>query len=301
MSAGYSPRACIGQSPIPASAGLALRPTHYNLVIEQRPAVAWFEVHAEDHITGSVVAADLRNIAANYPLSLHAIGLSLGSTSRPERSHLERLRDLVIALQPDLVSDQLTLSAVDGIHLPDLLPLPYTDEALRVVIRNIHLVQETLRRRLLIENPSQYLSLPDSTMSESEFLSEVVSRTGCGILLDVNNLYVTAVNAGTPALTVLNDLLSRVSPEDIAEVHLSGHTDLPTTSGGSGLVGDHGSSVGPEVWKLFEAAIAELGPVPALIEWDTHLPSFEALQAEAAAVQSVLSRYSKEPGHARVS
>ena len=289
MSAGRLPRACIGQRSIPASAGLGLRPAHYDRVIEQRPAVAWFEVHAENHINGSDVSADLRAIAADYPLSLHSAGLSLGSASPPEHSHLERLRDLVIVLQPDLVSDHLAWSALEGVHPPDLLPLPYTDEALRVVVGNIHLVQETLRRRLLIENSSHYLPLPYSTMSEGEFLSEVVLRTGCGILLDVNNLYVTAVNTGIPALTLLQDFLSAVSLEDIAEVHLAGHSVVPTASGGSLLVDDHGSSVCPEVWELFAAAIAELGPVPALIEWDTRLPSFETLQAEAAAVQSILS------------
>jgi uncharacterized protein len=280
-------RAFIGQRPIPASAGLGLRPAHYARVIEQQPAVAWFEVHAENHMTGGNIATELHSIAADYPLSLHAVGLSLGSLSRPQQSHLERLRELVIMLQPDLVSDHL-------------LPLPYTDEALRVVIRNIHVVQESLRRRLLIENPSRYPTPADAAMSEGEFLSEVVLRTGCGLLLDINNLYITAINTGVPALTALSEFLSRVSPEDIAEIHLAGHSAVAAAAGGSVLVDHHGSSVCPEVWELFEVAIAELGPVPALIEWDTPLPSFETLQAEAAAVQSILSDNAMNERHASV-
>jgi len=203
-------------------------------------------------------------------------------------------------LQPALVSDHLSWSEVDGIHFPDLLPLPYTDEALEVVIRNVHFIQETLRRPVLIENPSRYLSLPDSTLSEGEFLAEVVARTGCRILLDVNNLFVTAVNSGAAASAALNDLLSRISPEYISEVHLAGHTVVPSACGGSLLVDHHGSNVRLEVWELFEAAIAELGPIPALVEWDVHLPSFETLQAQAAAVQAILSRNIPDEHHAQV-
>ena len=270
MSACRSRRAASGPRVIPAHAGLGLRPAHYGQVIEQRPPVAWLEVHAENHMTGSNIVGELQVIAADYPLSLHAAGLSRGSTSPPERTHLERLRELTIVLQPDLVSDHLSWSAVDGVHFPDLLPLPYTDAALRAVIRNIHIVQETLRRRLLIENPSRYFSPPQSTMSEGEFLSEVLLRTGCGLLLDINNLFVTAVNTDTPALTALQDLLTHIAPEDIGEIHLAGHTT--------------------ESWELFEAAVAELGPVPTLIEWDTQIPSLEALQLQAAGIQTILSR-----------
>ena len=241
-------------------------------------------------MTGAHIAADLQTIAADYPLSLHAVGLSLGSIAPPEDSHLERLRELIAILQPDLVSDHLSWSAVDGIHVPDLLPLPYTEEALRVVIRNIHIVQETLQRRLLIENPSRYLPLAQSTMSEGEFLAEILLRTGCGVLLDINNLYVTAVNTGTSALSALSDLLSHVAPEDVAEVHLAGHAVVTSSMGGHLLVDEHGAHVCPEVWELFEVALAELGPIPTLIEWDTHLPSLETLQGEAATVQTILSK-----------
>jgi uncharacterized protein len=299
MSFCQPPHASQEQRPIPVSAGIGLRPAHYDRVIEQRPAVAWFEVHAENHMTGGHLTTSLRDIALDYPLSLHAVGLSLGSTSPPEYSHLARLQDLVAELHPDLVSDHLSWSAVDGVHLPDLLPLPYTEEALRVVIRNISVVQEKLRRRLLIENPSRYLSLPDSTMSEGEFLSEIVLRTGCGVLLDVNNLYVTAVNMGASPLTMLSDFLSQISPDDIGEIHLAGHTLVSLASGGSLLVDDHGSNVCAEVWALFEATVAQLGPVPTLVEWDNNLPSFETLHAQAAGVQLALS-HGLGQRHARV-
>jgi uncharacterized protein len=283
------PRALIEQRPIPVSAGIGLRPAHYDRVMRDRPAVAWFEVHAENHMTAGHLAESLQDIAADYPLSLHAVGLSLGSTSRPDDSHLARLRALVHALRPVLVSDHLSWNAVDGVHLPDLLPLPYSEEALGVVVRNIHTVQERLSRRLYIENPSRYMPAPDSTMSEAEFLSEVVLRTGCGILLDVNNLYLTAVNMGASPLAMLNDFLSRISPGDIAEIHLAGHTSMPSSSGASLLVDHHGAEVCAEVWGIFEAAVAHLGPVATVVEWDTHLPSFDSLRAEAATVQSMLS------------
>ena len=282
------PPALFGQRPIPLAAGIGLRPAHYDGVFARRPTVSWFEVHAENHMTGSYLASSLLEIASSHPLSLHAVGLSLGSPSGPEECHLSRLSELVNALRPALLSDHLSWSAVDGIHLPDLLPLPYTEEALRVVVRNIHLVQDRLRQRLVVENPSRYLSLPDSSMSEADFFAELVLRTGCGVLLDVNNLYVTATNMGTSPGAQLQDFMTKIAPEDIAEIHLAGHMSV-SSSGSSLLVDHHGSAVCSEVWELFETVVADVGPVPSLVEWDTHVPSFETLQAEAATVQSVLS------------
>jgi uncharacterized protein len=283
------PPALFGRRPIPLSAGIGLRPAHYDSVLARRPDVAWFEVHAENHMTGSQLGASLVEIAAGTPLSLHAVGLSLGSPSGPEEAHLARLQELVGVLHPALVSDHLSWSAVDGIHLPDLLPLPYTEEALGVVARNIHLVQETLHQRLVVENPSRYFSFPDAHLSEAEFLAELVLRTGCGVLLDVNNLFVTATNTGLSPERELDEFLAKIAPEDIAEIHLAGHTLVSSTSGVSLLVDHHGSTVCPEVWTLFESVVADVGPVPSLVEWDTHVPSLETLESEAASVQSVLS------------
>jgi uncharacterized protein len=165
-----------GQKPIPAMAGVGLRPVHHSLVLGERPKVAWFEVHAENFMTRGAMRADLEAIAQHYPLSIHAVGLSLGSICLPESGHLGQLRELVEHLHPDLVSDHLSWSAVDSVHFPDLLPLPYTEEALEVVIRNVVHVQDCLGRQLLLENPSTYLEVPQSALTEGEFLAELTLR-----------------------------------------------------------------------------------------------------------------------------
>ena len=278
-----------GQRPIPPAAGIGLRPAHYDRVFAGPPCAAWFEIHAENHMTGGSLAASLREIAAYHPISVHAVGLSLGSPSGPEASHLSRLQELVKGLRPGLISDHLSWSAVDGIHLPDLLPLPYTEEALDVVTRNTRIVQDRLGQRLVIENPSRYFSLPDSSMSEADFFAELVVRTGCGVLLDMNNLYVTATNTGGSPAAQLTDFLAKIAPENFAEIHLAGHTSVSLTAGASLLLDHHGAAVCSAVWELFEEAVADIGPVPSVVEWDTELPSFETLQAEAGVVQSVLS------------
>jgi uncharacterized protein (UPF0276 family) len=265
-------------------------------VIERRPSAAWLEVHAENFMTHNTLLAELDAIAPDYPVSLHGVGLSLGSVTLPQREHLNRFRELVTRFEPDLVSDHLSWSAVDGIHLPDLLPLPYTEEALRFVIRNINHVQEVLRRQILLENPSKYIQLPDSAMSEAEFLAEVVLRTGCGVLLDVNNLYVSAVNQDLHAEATLIDFLNAVPPESIGEIHLAGHTSIRTDDGRQIRIDDHGAPIGTEVWKLYEEAIAHLGPLPTLIEWDTRIPAFEILQAEASAAESIIFGLSDQEG-----
>jgi uncharacterized protein len=274
-------------APMPAAVGIGLRPVHHSWVLDSRPEVAWFEVHAENFMSGGPLANELDAIASRYPLSLHCVGLSLGSVSRPERSHLRSLCELAARYGPKLISDHLSWNQVDGIHLPDLLPLPYTEEALWLVIRNVLEVQDALRRRILLENPSKYLDLPQSTLSEAEFLAELVLRTGCGILLDVNNLFVSCKNQRTSPQRVLTDFLATVSHEAIAEVHLAGHS---TTSDSADclLVDDHGSRVGAEVWALYTETIIQIGTVPTLIEWDTQIPAFDVLQEEAAGAQSVM-------------
>jgi uncharacterized protein len=272
---------------MPAAVGIGLRPVHHRFVLDRRPEVAWFEVHAENFMSSGPLASELDAIAACYPLSLHCVGLSLGSVSRPERAHLRSLCELATRYCPELVSDHLSWNEVDGIHLPDLLPLPYTEEALRLVIRNVLEVQDALGRQILLENPSKYLGLPHSTLSEAEFLAEVVLRTDCGVLLDVNNLFVSCKNQGTSPRRVLTDFLATVSHEAIAEVHLAGHS-ATSDSADSWLIDDHGSRVCAEVWALYAETTLRLGTVPALIEWDTQIPAFNVLQQEAAVAQSVL-------------
>ena len=199
--------------PIPAAAGIGLRPLHHAWVIQQRPEAAWFEVHAENFMLHAPLREDLELIALHYPLSFHAVGLSLGSVNAPASDHLHQLRELVTRFEPQLVSDHLSWSRIADVHLPDLLPLPYTEEALHGVIRNVHRVQDVLKREILLENPSRYVTQAGTgLMSEADFLAEVVLRTGCGVLLDINNMYVSAVNRGTDPAGDLDEFLSIVAP-----------------------------------------------------------------------------------------
>jgi uncharacterized protein (UPF0276 family) len=270
------------------AAGIGLRPQHHAWVIQHRPKIAWFEVHAENFMTHGPLLDDLEWIARDYPLSLHAVGLSLGSVSPPERDHLNHLRELVTRFEPDLVSDHLSWSAVQGTHFPDLLPLPYTEEALRVVIRNVHQVQDVLKREILLENPSRYVDSFDSALTEAEFLAEVVLRTGCGVLLDINNLYVSAINRGVDPATELDNFLNTVPLESFNEIHLGGHSSVELDDGRPLRLDDHGSRVCAEVWAEYQAAVAVLGFVPTLVEWDTRIPEFEVLQQEASVAQSLM-------------
>jgi uncharacterized protein (UPF0276 family) len=259
-----------GQRPVPPKAGIGLHPAHHGLVLRKRPKTAWLEVHAENFMARGGMRADLELIARHYPLSIHAVGLSLGSIGLPESEHLGRLRELVEQLQPDLISDHLSWSAIDGVHFPDLLPLPYTEEALDVVIRNVVHVQNCLKRPLLLENPSTDLELPQSALSEAEFLAEVTLRTGCGVLLDLENLFVSAGNRGSDPGEVLEQFLEVIPHETIGEIHLAGQRI---------------------VWDLYARAVQELGPVPTLIEWDTLIPPFETMQEEARIAQSLMDEW----------
>jgi uncharacterized protein len=289
MDSALHPHYASGGRPVPALAGIGLRPPHHAWVIERRPPVSWFEVHAENFMTHGVLVDELDSIAAHYPLSLHCVGLSLGSVALPERTHLQRLRELVAKCNPDLISDHLAWNAVDGMHLPDLLPLPYTEESLEVVIRNVHHVQDVLRRRILVENPSRYTCIAHSTLTEAEFLAEVALQTGCGVLLDVNNVYVSARNQDTDPKRALAHFLETVSAQCIGEIHLAGHALTEGDGTRELLIDDHGSRVCPDVWALYGEAIATLGPVPTLIEWDNQIPIFSVLEEEASTAESLIS------------
>jgi hypothetical protein len=196
---------------------------------------------------------------------------------------------LVARYQPRLVSDHLSWSASDGIHLPDLLPLPYDTETLSLFAASVDRVQSALQRQILVENPSLYLSLPQS-LSEAEFLGEIVRRTGCGVLLDVNNIYVSAVNRGADPDSQLRDYLDRIPGHSIGEIHLAGHTTRTDAQGGRQCIDDHGSQVCGPVWQLFRTVVTAVGARPTLIEWDTRLPAFEVLQGEARVAQWILER-----------
>jgi hypothetical protein len=277
-------------APIPASAGIGLRFPHHRQVMSERPDIAWFEVHPENYLGFGVIAEDLQTIRRDYPISLHATGLSLGSADGLDTDHLADIAALCRRIEPGLVSDHLSWSGVDGVHLPDLLPLPYDAESLAVVARNIDRVQTALGRPILIENPSAYMAFADSALSEAEFLGELVRIAGCGVLLDINNIVVSAGNLGEAPEARLAALLDHAPAAAIGEIHLAGH-EVRTLDGGVLLrIDTHGAPVSPEVWALFETAMRRIGPRPTLIEWDTDIPDFEVLQGEAAQAQTILDR-----------
>jgi uncharacterized protein len=268
---------------LPARAGIGLRSPHVAEVLATRPALAWLEVHPEDYLGGGPAVRALQAIRQDYPVSFHAVGLSVGTADGLDRRHLGRLKSLADRLEPALVSEHLAWSRVSGAYLNHLLPLPYTDEALAVVCRNVDEVQTTLGRRVLIENPSGYLRFTASTIPEAEFLAALVRRTGCGLLCDVNNVYVTAQNLGVDPVAYL----AALPPDAVDEIHLAGHS-VNDADGQLLLIDDHGSPVSPAVWALYEHALRRFGAVPTLVEWDTEVPTLEVLLQEARRAEARL-------------
>ena len=262
---------------VPAGAGIGLRAAHVRDVLSMRPRTPWFEVHSENYFAdGGPALAALARIRADYPVSLHGVGLSLGSTDPLDGAHLAKLQRLIARVEPSLVSEHLCWSSVDGRHFNDLLPLPYTREALDHVCARVSRVQDVLGRELLVENVSSYLAFADATMPEWEFVAALAHRTGCRLLLDVNNVYVNAVNHGFDP----DAYVAALPAAAVAEIHLAG---FETTA--AGLVDTHGAPVAQHVWDLYARTLARLGPRPTLIEWDTAIPAFAVLEAEAATAQ----------------
>ena len=278
---------------VPAKAGIGLRFQHHQAIVDTRPDIAWLEVHIENYMGGGTPLRYLEDIRRNYPISFHGVGLSLGSAEGIDHAHLERIRGVIDRIEPSLVSEHASWSVVRGTYLADLLPLPMTEEALALVCRHIEQTQAHLRRRILIENPSSYLRFRHSTIPEWEFLAALADRTGCGVLCDVNNIYVSACNHGWDASTYIATL----PPGAIGEIHLAGHTVRKLEGGVTLRVDDHGSRVVPEVWSLYTEALARFGPIPTLIEWDTNIPSLEILLDEASRAAALLDR-AKEIDHA---
>ena len=265
---------------LPNSAGIGLRAPHVSHVLAVHPLVPWFEVHSENYFAdGGPALEALDRVRADYPISLHGVGLSLGSADALDTAHLAKLSRLVDRIQPAQVSEHLCWSGVNGRHFNDLLPLPYTREALDHVCARVSAVQDCLGREILVENVSSYLTFPESTMTESEFAVEVAMRSGCGLLVDVNNIYVNSRNHGSDA----DAYLAAIPPALVGEIHLAGFD-----ASGPCLIDTHGAPVAPEVWALYERALRRFGRVPTLIEWDTHIPDFAVLQTEAATAQSYL-------------
>jgi uncharacterized protein (UPF0276 family) len=268
---------------MPASAGIGLRAQHHLHVLSESPRTAWFEAHSENYFAdgGSHVEC-LSRIRARYPLSLHGVGLSLGSTDPLNPEHLANLRRVVARFEPTLVSEHLSWSSAGGRFANDLLPLPYTEEALRHVSSRIAQVQDALGRQILLENVSSYLQFESSTLPEWEFVAGVAAESGCGILLDLNNIYVAAHNHGFAC----HDYLQGIPQHLVQEFHLGGFNRIDL-DGQELLVDTHGTPVCDAVWDLYRAALQRFGDVPTLIEWDTDIPVFDVLEAEARKADSL--------------
>jgi uncharacterized protein len=266
----------------PTSVGTSLKHIHYQEILDTKPDIDFFEVHSENYMSrGGTHLAWLRAIGDHYPLSLHGVGLSLGSAQPLDQEHLKALKILIERTAPVLVSEHLSWSIVDGIYLNDLLPIPYTQESLDLFSAHILEAQDFLGRSLLIENPSSYLYYPKNEYDEVTFLKELARRTGCGLLLDVNNIFVSAYNNNFSAQNYLDHLPQGV----VGQIHLAGHNREHTY-----YIDDHGQAVQDEVWALYQSALEHLGPAPTLIEWDQDLPALGVLQQEAQKAKDLMTR-----------
>lgn len=274
--------------------GIGLRAPHYQYVLEKHPSIGWLEVHSENFFSeGGSTLNTLCHISERYLLSLHGVGTSLGSAEGVSLSHLKRLSRLIHLVQPLFISEHLSWGSVNGIYLPDLLPIPYTEESLAIFSRNVMMTQDLLNREIFIENPSSYIEYTHSQKTEVAFLVALCQQTGAKILLDINNLFVSSSNHGWDPLQYIDAL-----PRDLVkEIHLAGHSTKTLPSKEILRIDTHNTPVCQEVWALYAHAIQRFGPLPTLLEWDTHIPSFEFLIKEASKARIYLSS-EKEALHA---
>ncbi|KAA2314144.1 DUF692 domain-containing protein [Pseudooceanicola sediminis] len=270
---------------LPNGAGVGYKPQHFAALMQDPGPVTWLEIHAENYMgDGGRPLAQLRQLAERFPISVHGVGLSIGGETPPDPDHLSRLRHLCNWLNPASFSEHLAWSTHDGTFFNDLLPLPYTAATLARVCDHVDQVQTALGRQMLLENPSSYLSFAESEMSETDFLREVGQRTGCGLLLDINNVFVSARNLGhDPAAYIDAFALDKVG-----ELHLGGHDEDADDAGRALLIDSHGRPVADPVWALLAHTLAQTGPLPTLIEWDTDVPEWPALAAEATRAAQAL-------------
>ena len=269
-----------GLRPIPACAGIGFRPVHQHALAAERPAVGWIEAHTENYFhEGGPAGRMLERARANYPLSLHGVGLGLGSAEGVDREHLTKVKRAITRFEPALVSEHACWGHAGGECFNDLLPLPYTDEAVELLARQVGEAQDFLGARLLIENVSAYVTFEHSCLHEWEFLAAVAATSGCGLLLDVNNVYVSSQNLGLDAHAFIDGL----PPDRVAEIHLAGHQH-----NGAVLIDDHGSQVCDAVWQLYRHAVNRFGALPTLIEWDTNIPALATLVAESRRADLIL-------------
>lgn len=276
---------------LPARAGAALKLQHVAHVLRERPPLGFFEVHAENYmVDGGPFPHHLRQVRERYPLSLHGVALGIGGEAPLDRAHLDRLALLLARFQPAAFSEHLAWSSHGGAFFNDLLPLPYDQRTLERVCAHVRQAQDHLRRHILLENPSTYFEFEASTLAEAQFLSEVVARTGCGLLLDVNNAYVSAVNRGADAW----DFLSALPLHAVGEIHLAGFACDRDADGAPLLIDDHGGAVDAAVWSLYRRVIDRTGPLPTLVEWDNAVPAWPVLRDEALGAQRVLDTRSAQ-------
>ena len=274
---------------LPARPGVGYKPQHFAAITADPGPIGWLEIHAENYMgDGGRPLAQLRHLAAQFPISVHGVGLSIGGADALDRDHLARLRHLCDWLNPASFSEHLAWSTHDGTYLNDLLPLPYTAATLARVCDHVDQVQAALGRRMLLENPSSYLAFAETTMSEVDFLTEIAGRTGCGLLLDVNNVYISAINQRVDPMATINAFPLHL----VGEVHLGGHDQDQAEDGAILLIDSHARPVVDPVWALYAAVIAEGGARPTLIEWDNDVPEWPVLAAEAALAACVLERVS---------
>ena len=272
---------------LPARPGVGYKARHYTAILADPAPVGWLEIHAENYMgDGGRPLAQLRHLAERFPVSVHGVGLSIGGEGRLDPEHLARLKHLCGWLHPASFSEHLAWSTHDSAFLNDLLPLPYTQATLARVADHVDEVQAVLGRRMLLENPSSYLSFAESTMSETDFLRALAQRTGCGLLLDVNNVFVSATNLGLDPRAYIADF----PLEQVGEIHLGGHDEDADDAGRPLLIDSHGRAVADPVWALLDETLALSGPRPVLIEWDTDVPGWPVLAAEAARGAAALER-----------
>jgi uncharacterized protein len=274
-----------GRNQLPATPGVGYKPQHFQAIMAEPAPVGWLEIHAENYMgAGGRPLAQLRHLAERFPISVHGVGLSIGGEGPLDRDHLRRLKQLCDWLNPASFSEHLAWSTHDGSYLNDLLPLPYTPATLTCVADHVDEVQEFLGRRILLENPSTYLAFTETSMDEVAFLTEIARRTGCGLLLDVNNVYVSGTNQNYDPLSYLDAFPLHL----VGEIHLGGHDEDRDDQGNRLLIDSHGAEVVDPVWALYERVIAKGGPRATLIEWDNDVPDWPVLAAEAVRAAALL-------------
>jgi uncharacterized protein (UPF0276 family) len=272
---------------LPCAPGVGYKPQHFSAITDAPGSVEWLEIHAENYMgDGGRPLAQLRHLAERFPFSVHGVGLSIGGEGRLDPEHLQRLKKLCDWLNPSSFSEHLAWSTHDSFFLNDLLPLPYTEATLSRVSNHIDEVQDVVGRRMLLENPSSYLAFAESTLAETQFLGEVARKTGCGLLLDVSNVFVSANNLGTDPHTYIDGF-----PLDmVGEIHLGGHDEDEDDHGSPLLIDSHGREVADPVWSLYDYTIGKAGPRPTLIEWDNDVPEWPILEAEARRAARLLDK-----------